>query len=61
MDQTALNTRQKFIRTSTVPISLNYLIKGQLLFLQNDFEVVAVSGEDDHLEQVREREGVCTV
>lgn len=51
----------KLLRTSTVPISLDYLLKGQLKFLNQHFEVVAVSGEDEHLRRVAEREQVRVV
>lgn len=51
----------KLIRASTVPISLNNLLKGQLKFLDQHFEVVAVSGQDNHLETVKNREGVRVV
>lgn len=53
--------KPKILRTSTVPISLYYLLKGQLRFLNEYFEVVAVSGEDTHLRKVAEREGVRVV
>lgn len=53
--------KSKLIRTSTVAISLDYLLKGQLSYLQNHFEVVAVSGADSHLEEVARREKVRTV
>ena len=52
--------KKKLIRTSTVAISLDYLLKGQLAFLQNSYEVLAVSGQDEHLEVVTQREGVET-
>ncbi|WP_322549063.1 glycosyltransferase family 4 protein [Flavobacterium psychraquaticum] len=51
----------KIIRTATVPMSLNYLLKGQLHFLNQHFEVVAVSGDDNHLREVAEREQVRVV
>lgn len=51
---------RKIIRTSTIAASLDILVKGQLRFLNEHFEVVAVSGEDQHLENVRNREGVRT-
>ena len=50
----------KIIRTSTVAISLDFLLKGQLGFLSKEYEVVAVSGKDQHLEKVAYREGVRT-
>ncbi|SEA45510.1 glycosyltransferase family 4 protein [Bizionia paragorgiae] len=51
----------KIIRTSTVAISLDVLLKGQLEFLNNHFEVIAVSGQDKHLENVKKREKVKTI
>jgi glycosyltransferase involved in cell wall biosynthesis len=56
-----VSVRPKIIRTSTVALSLNYLLKGQLAFLNNYYDVVAVSGDDDDLRQVAIREKVCTV
>lgn len=52
---------KKLIRTSTIPLSMDVLLKGQLSFLNDHFEVIAVSGEDEHLETVRNREKVRTV
>lgn len=52
---------KKIIRTSTIAMSLNYLLKGQLAFLSQNYEVIAVSGADNHLEEVALREGVRTV
>lgn len=51
----------KLVRTSTVAISLDFLLKGQLAYLQKKYEVIAVSGQDEHLKLVESREGVCTV
>ncbi len=52
--------KKKVIRVSTVPISLDLLLKGQLRFLNNFFDVLAVSSPGDSLETVKEREGVKT-
>lgn len=52
---------KKIIRTSTIALSLNYLLKGQLRFLQQHYQIVAVSGADEHLLQVAEREKVATI
>lgn len=52
--------KYKLIRVSTVPISLNLLLKGQLAFLNQYFEVIAVSGEDHNLREVEIREKVRT-
>ena len=52
--------KNKLIRTATVAMSLNYLLKGQLSFLNEHYEVIAVSGEDEHLQEVHEREKVRT-
>lgn len=48
----------KLFRTSTVPVSLNILLKGQLNFLNNNFEVTAVSGDGSDLHEVAQRERV---
>ncbi len=56
-----VSAKPKLIRTSTVAMSLNYLLKGQLAFLKNNYEVLAVSGNDEHLETVAFREGVQTI
>lgn len=54
-------TKPKLIRTATVAMSLDYLLKGQLAFLNKKYDVVAVSGADEHLEAVASREKVRTV
>jgi glycosyltransferase involved in cell wall biosynthesis len=56
-----VSVKPKLIRTSTVAMSLDYLLKGQLAFLNEKYDVVAVSGADDHLETVASREKVRTV
>ena len=48
----------KLIRISNVAFALDVLLKGQLRFLNKYFQVVAVSGEDKHLQKIKEREGV---
>ena len=50
--------KKKLIRTATVAMSLDILIKGQLAFLNEYYEVIAVSGKDSYLENVALREGV---
>ncbi|KQR92033.1 glycosyl transferase family 1 [Chryseobacterium sp. Leaf180] len=51
----------KLTRTSTVAASLDILLKGQLAYLNQYYEVVAVSGPDSHLQAVTEREKVRTI
>lgn len=48
----------KIFRLSTVPISLNVLLKGQLKFLSNFFQVTAISSPGSDLTDVKQREGV---
>ena len=50
----------KLFRTSTIPLSLNVLLKGQLRFLSQEFEVTAISGAGKDLEEVAGRENVKT-
>jgi glycosyltransferase involved in cell wall biosynthesis len=49
---------KKVFRISTVPMSLNILLKGQLAFLNKHFSITAVSGSGKNLEEVKIREGV---
>jgi len=56
-----MKKKPKLIRTATVAMSLDYLLRGQLAFLQKKYVVVAVSGNDAHLEAVADREGVQTM
>lgn len=50
----------KLIRITTVPVSLSVLLKDQLRYMSNHFEVLAVSSPEKTLEQVGIREGVRT-
>jgi glycosyltransferase involved in cell wall biosynthesis len=56
-----VSTKPKLIRTATIALSLDYLLKGQLAFLNEKYDVVAVSGADEHLKTVASREKVRTV
>ena len=52
---------KKLIRLTTADISLNLLLKGQLRFLNQYFEVVGVSSDTGLLKGVGEREGIRTI
>ncbi len=52
---------KKLIRTSTIAMSLDLLLKGQLAFLNKHYQVIAISGKDAHLETVASREKVPTI
>jgi glycosyltransferase involved in cell wall biosynthesis len=51
----------KIIRTSTIPLSLNVLLKGQLKFLSEFYDIVGVSSEGQLLDEVKQREGIKTI
>ncbi len=51
----------KLIRTSTIPLSLNVLLKGQLRFLNEFYEVVGITSEGQLLEELKQREGIKTI
>jgi glycosyltransferase involved in cell wall biosynthesis len=51
----------KLFRVSTVPMSLDILLKGQLRFLNKTFNVTAISGEGIELRRVETREGVKVI
>ena len=55
-----LSNKTKIIRTSTVPQSLNILLKGQLDFLNTTFEIKGVSSAGVDLVEVQKREGIET-
>jgi len=52
--------KPKIIRASTIARSMDSFLSGQLSFLNNHFEIIAVSGEDEHLANIREREKIGT-
>ncbi len=52
--------KQKLIRITTVPISLDKLLGGQLGFMNSFYEVIAVSSEKEYLEAIGKKEGVDT-
>lgn len=55
-----MEPKPKLIRTSNAAIALDVLLVGQLKFLNQYFEVIAVSGQDEHLDIVKERERIET-
>lgn len=48
----------KLIRVSTVSISLDILLKGQLSFLNNYFKVIAIAEGIENLQIIKKREGI---
>lgn len=50
--------RKKLIRITTVPISLEKLLEGQLSFMQDKFEVIAVSSEEKRLIEYGQKEKI---
>lgn len=53
--------KKKIIRITTVPQSLKSLLKGQLKFMNNYFEVVGVSTDGPLLELVSKNEGIRVI
>lgn len=53
---------KKIIRITTVPSSLNVLLKGQLRYIKNNgYEVIGISSEGRELEEVSESENIRTI
>jgi glycosyltransferase involved in cell wall biosynthesis len=50
--------RKKLIRITTIPMTLDKILDGQLSFMNNHYEVIAVSSEKDYLIKCAENEGV---
>lgn len=56
-----MNQKPKLIRVTTVPVSLNILLRGQFEYMsEQGFEVLAVSSSGPELDEVAEREKVRT-
>ena len=53
--------KSKLIRITTVPISLKILLKDQLKYMSQYFEVVAISSEGKELDEVKKDEGIRTI
>lgn len=50
--------KNKIIRITTVPVSLKILLRGQLKFLQEHYEVVGVSSRGNELQEVEKAENI---
>lgn len=48
----------KLIRITTVPISLDKLLEGQLTFMKSSFNMIAVSSQEEELKRVAKKQGV---
>ena len=53
--------KPKLIRITTVPISLEKLLGGQLTYMQNYYEVTAISAEKEKLEALGKEQGFETL
>jgi glycosyltransferase involved in cell wall biosynthesis len=49
---------KKLIRVTTVPISLDKLLEGQLSYMRNHYDVTAISSDKNYLEQCALKENV---
>jgi hypothetical protein len=52
--------RAKLIRITTVPISLEKLLEGQLTFMDEHFEVIAISSQKERLEKFGQENKIRT-
>lgn len=52
--------RKKLIRITTVPLSLDKLLEGQLRYMNDFYDVIAVSSEKDYLEKIGKKENIAT-
>ena len=53
--------KKKLFRITTVPISLKILLKEQLKFMNNHFEVIGVSSKGQELKEVSKDESIRTI
>lgn len=52
--------KPKLIRITTVPISMDKLLYGQLSYMSDYYNITAISSDETYLKKVGEREGVAT-
>ena len=52
--------KPKLIRITTVPISMDKLLYGQLSYMSDYYDIIAISSDETYLKKVGEREGVAT-
>lgn len=53
------NAKPKLVRITTVPVSMNIILRNQLRFMNRYFDVVGVTGyHEKHFNEVKEREGI---
>lgn len=53
--------RPKLIRVTTIPFSMSKLLKGQLKFMNNHFDVIGVCSNGPFRIEVEKSESICTV
>lgn len=53
-------SKKTLIRITTVPLSLDKLLEGQLRYMSEFYSVIAVSSEKEYLERIGKRENVAT-
>jgi len=53
-------SKNTLIRITTVPLSLDKLLEGQLNYMSDFYNVIAVSSEKEYLEKIGKRENVAT-
>ena len=51
----------KLIRITTISQSLNILLKGQLAFLNNYYEIIGIAFGEEGLQEISQREGIRTI
>lgn len=52
--------KKKLIRVTTIPLSLEKLLGGQMSFMKDFYHVIAVSSDNNYLKKVGKEEGVDT-
>lgn len=53
-------TKLKLIRITTVPLSLDKLLSGQLNYMNSFYDVIAVSSEKEYLKKIGKKENITT-
>jgi glycosyltransferase involved in cell wall biosynthesis/O-antigen ligase len=50
--------KKKLIRMTTVPVTMNVILQGQLKYLSRNYEVIGVTSPGEEIREIMEREGI---
>ena len=61
MEMAEINSKKKLIRVAAIPASLHTLLKGQLRYINDYFEVIGVASKGEELQKLSNEQGIRTI